>query len=98
MAARPRPPALPGTWFGGNLREFRQDMLAFYVRLARTCGDIASMRLGPNRIYLIAHPDLIEEVLVHKAKQFRKHYVVRMNRLLLGNGLLTSDGEFWLRQ
>ena len=41
---------------------------------------------------------LIEEVLVHKAKQFRKHYAVRMNKLLLGKGLLTSDGDFWLRQ
>src|SRR5947209_3386900 len=35
MASRALPPALPGTWLGGNLREFRQDMLAFYVRLAR---------------------------------------------------------------
>jgi cytochrome P450 len=92
------PPGPPGTFFGGNLREFRQDMLAFYVRLARDYGDVSSLRLGPTRIYLIAHPDLIEEVLVQKAKQFRKHYAVRMNKLLLGNGLITSEGDFWLRQ
>ncbi len=98
MATHAIPPSLPGTLFGGNLREFRQDMLAFYVRTAHTCGDVSSLRLGPRRIYLIAHPDLIEEVLVHQAKHFRKHYVVRMNRLLLGKGLLTSDGDFWLRQ
>ena len=92
------PPGLPGTWLGGNLAEFRRDMLAFLVRGARTQGDVSRMRFGPRTLYLVAHPDLIEEVLVHKAKHFRKHFAIRMNRLLLGNGLLTSEGDFWLRQ
>src|SRR5438874_4267499 len=92
------PPGPPGTLLGGNLREFRQDMLGFYLRIAREYGDLISFRLGPRRLYLVNHPDLIEEVLVHRSRQFRKHYAFRMNRLLLGNGLLTSESDFWLRQ
>src|SRR5206468_4227904 len=61
-------------------------------------GDVVRVRLGPRSLYLVSHPDLIEEVLRHNSGNFRKHYALRMNRLLLGNGLLSSDGDFWLRQ
>ena len=56
------------------------------------------MRFGMRRVYLINHPDLIEQVLVGNARNFVKHYALKMNRLLLGEGLLTSEGDFWLRQ
>ena len=56
------------------------------------------LRFGFTRVYLISHPDLIEEVLVAEARNFIKHFALRMNRLMLGNGLLTSEGDFWLRQ
>jgi cytochrome P450 len=98
MPARAIPPGPPGTLLAGNLREFRQDMLGFYLRMSRQYGNLSSLRLGPRRIYLVNHPDLIEEVLVHQARNYRKHYALRMNRLLLGNGLLASEGGFWLRQ
>src|SRR5262245_7963816 len=73
-------------------------MLAFFVRSAREYGDVVALRIGPRTLYLVNHPDLIEEVLVHQARNYRKHYALRMNRLLLGNGLLSSEGDFWLRQ
>ncbi len=98
MFARAIPPGPPGTLFAGNLREFRQDMLGFYLRMSREYGNLSSLRIGPRRIYLVNHPELIEEVLVHQARNYRKHYAIRMNRLLLGNGLLASEGAFWLRQ
>jgi cytochrome P450 len=50
------------------------------------------------RVILLVHPDAVEQVLVTDNHNYRKHYGLRMNRLLLGKGLLTSDGEFWLRQ
>ena len=91
-------PGPQGTFLGGNLHEVRRDMLGFFLRIAREYGDVASFRLGPRRLHLINHPDLVEQVLVQRAKEFRKNYGFRMNRLLLGNGLLTSEGDFWLRQ
>ncbi|MGE5190904.1 MAG: cytochrome P450 [Deltaproteobacteria bacterium] len=92
------PPALPGHWLLGNLREFRQDMLGVYARCARECGDIASYRIGPRRLLFLSHPEYIEQVLVTENRKFIKHYALRLLKPTLGEGLLTSDGEFWLRQ
>jgi cytochrome P450 len=98
MAARSRAPRPQGTLFGGQLAEFAHGRLAFFTRCAREYGDVVAFRLGPRQCMLISHPDFIEQVLVTDSKNFRKHFGLRLNRLLLGNGLVSSDGEFWLRQ
>src|SRR5262249_41971832 len=59
---------------------------------------VFSLRFGLRRVLYLCRPDLIEQVLVNDARNFTKHYALRMNRTLLGNGLLTSEGDFWLRQ
>lgn len=59
---------------------------------------MVGLRFGPRRIYLLTDPAAIEEVLVGQARNFTKHFALRMNPALLGNGLLTSEGDFWLRQ
>jgi cytochrome P450 len=97
-APRPPPPGPPGHWLKGNLPEFRRDRLDFLCRCARDWGDLAALRFGPRRILLVSGPELIEEVLVNQARHFRKHFALRLNPLVLGNGLLTSEGDFWLRQ
>ena len=56
------------------------------------------MRFAHRHIYLINHPDIIEEVVVTQSRNFIKHFALRLNPLVLGKGLLTSDREFWLRQ
>lgn len=93
-----RPPGPPGRWIGGNLREFRADPLGFLTDLARRYGDVAAMRLGPANIWMLNHPDLVEDVLVTKNRVFRKHFALREARPSLGEGLLTSEGDFWRRQ
>jgi cytochrome P450 len=65
---------------------------------AREFGGVASLRLAFRNIWLITEPALIESVLITQAKQFRKHFALRINPIVLGNGLLTSEGELWLRQ
>ena len=93
------PPGPRGTLVGGNLRDFVTHGLDFYSRLAREYGDLSSFRFGPfRRVFLANHPDLIEQVLVTDAKHYVKHFGVRNYMPVLGNGLVTSDGEFWLRQ
>ena len=98
MTTATLPPGPKGRFFGGNLEELRRDPLGLYTRCAREFGDFTTMRFGLRRVYLINHPDLIEQVLVGNARNFIKHYALKMNRLLLGDGLLTSEGDFWLRQ
>jgi cytochrome P450 len=92
------PPGPKRHLLSGNLPEFRRDMLAFLTRCARDYGDVVSVRLGPRRFIMLNQPAYIEEVLVTNSRNFGKHYAFRFNRLLLGNGLLSSGGEFWLRQ
>src|SRR5204862_1541864 len=56
------------------------------------------LRLGPNRIWMLNHPDLVEEVLVTHNRRFIKHFALRRARPSLGEGLLLSEGDFWRRQ
>jgi cytochrome P450 len=92
------PPGPRGSLLTGHLAELRRDSLGFYTRCTREFGDFITLRFGWKRVFLINHPDLIERVLVTDARNFTKHFGLRMNRRLLGNGLLTSEGDFWLRQ
>jgi cytochrome P450 len=96
-AAR-RPPGPPQDWLFGNLREFSRDRLGSLTRWSREYGDLVSARFGPRSILFANHPDLVEEVLVNQNRKFIKHYRLRDARRTLGQGLLTSEGDFWRSQ
>jgi cytochrome P450 len=98
MGDMPLPPGPKGRLLTGHLREFRGDRLSFYVRCARDFGDVVALRFVSRRVFLVSHPDLIESVLVTHARNYIKHFALRLNPLVLGQGLLTSEGDFWLRQ
>lgn len=72
--------------------------LEYFSGLARDFGDIAGIRILNFKTIFINHPDTIEEVLVTKARMYSKGRVLRANRHVFGDGLLTSEGDFWLRQ
>jgi len=97
---RNQPPktGLIGRFIGGHLIDFNRDALGFITRTARQYGDLVELHFGPFPIFLISHPDLIEEVLVPKNHLFAKGRGLGRTRLLLGQGLLTSEGDFWKRQ
>src|SRR5450631_135166 len=89
----PEPGALDGVF-----SPFRREPLKFLTAAAREYGDIVGLRFLHFRTYLISHPDYIEDVLVNHPRKFVKGRVLRANKRLFGNGLLTSEGDFWLRQ
>lgn len=98
MPTNALPPGPKGTLLGGSLSDFNTHRLDFFLRVAREHGDLASFRFGPRRMFLVSNPDLIEQVLVTDAKHYIKHFGARMYKPVLGNGLVTSEGSFWLRQ
>jgi len=98
MKRQLRPPGPPQRLFTGSFRAFRTDLLGFLKGSAETYGDIVSFRLGRRRCLLVNHPDLIEQVLFKQSKHFVKPFAFRFTRPVLGNGLLTSEGSYWLRQ
>lgn len=77
----------------GDLLAFRADRLGFLTRLARERGDAVPFRLGPYRVWLLAHPDHVHDVLVSHADRYRKGPVLQRARLVLGDGLLTAEGD-----
>jgi len=95
----PFPPEWKGSSILGVMREFNRDQLAFITRL-RSLGDVVRARFLYVPAYFIYHPTDIEYLLVTNAKNFRKAMSLRSNFFyrLVGNGLLTSDGDFWRRQ
>jgi len=66
--------------------------------VAREYGDLPYFRLVKTDVYLVNHPDLVREVLVTNQGNFTKSRVLQRARLLLGDGLLTSEDSFHMRQ
>jgi len=92
------PPGSVSRYPGQFVVEIARNPLAMMVAMQAEHGDIAHWRIGPQDIYLFSHPDLIRDVLVTNQKNFHKSRGLERARRLLGNGLLTSEGDFHLRQ
>jgi cytochrome P450 len=93
-----RPPGPPQSWLFGNLKEFGHDQLGAMTRWAHEYGDLVSARFGIRNVLFVNHPDLVEEVLVNQNRKFIKHYRLRQTQRTLGQGLVTSEGDFWRGQ
>jgi cytochrome P450 len=92
------PPSLKRKFFGVNFLAFRRDPLGFLQAAARECGDIVHFKLGPQEVYFLNHPDYIKDVLVTHHQNFIKGRALQRSKRLLGEGLLTSEGDFHRRQ
>ncbi|HEY9721655.1 MAG TPA: cytochrome P450 [Oscillatoriaceae cyanobacterium] len=92
MPHRPRP------WLPWEpLLAFRRDPLAFLSALAQQ-GPVARFHVGPRAIVLLSRPELFRELLVTRQRQFVKSGALRRSKRVLGEGLLTSEGDAHLRQ
>src|SRR5262249_50223429 len=85
-------PAMPGLPVLGNLLAFRRDRLGLYEETARL-GRLARISLGHIPVYVVTCADLAREVLVDQAANFQKSAGMKFLHPLLGDGLLTSEGE-----
>src|SRR6476646_3317027 len=75
-----------------------RDPLVFFTSLARTYGDVVGYRMAGERLFLISDPQHIKDVLVTHNRNFTKSRGLERTKRILGNGLLTSEGAFHLRQ
>jgi cytochrome P450 len=96
--ARKEAPGPRSHWPGGNVFYFRRDPLKFLTRVAREYGDVVRFKVGPQRAFLLNHPDYVRDVLVTHHERFHKGRALQRAKRLLGEGLLTSEGAFWRRQ
>lgn len=61
-------------------------------------GDISYFRFGHQGIYFVNHPDYIQSVLIINQSKFIKNPGLRLTKRIIGNGLLTSEGEYHKQQ
>ncbi len=100
IAAAPvqNPPFIKGRPFLGVLAAFRKNPPEFLLNVARPRGELVHMRLGPQETYVISNPAWIKDILVTHQSNFMKSRVLERAKVLLGEGLLTSEGQHHTRQ
>lgn len=98
--AKPKcPPGPAGIPLLGSLLEARRDPLCFALNVTRTYGDITYFRIGIYTGYLLNHPDYFRHVLRLNHRNYsKKNYHFEKLKPVLGEGLITSDGDHWLHE
>lgn len=81
-----------------SFRFLGDNVLEHYVNTWRKYGDIVYTKLGPMHTYMLFDPEDIHHVLVRNQKNYMKGIAYEGFRLVVGNGLVTSEGDFWRRQ
>jgi len=77
----------------------QRDPLGFFVRAREQHGDVVAMHFGSVKAHLLSHPDHARHVLQEHHRKYSKESPGFLKlRLVLGDGLLTSEGDFWRRQ
>jgi len=98
-SAHREPPSPPGHFLIGNAPELASDPLNFVMQARRDYGDIVRLRFPFVRAYLVAHPDDIKHVVQDNHDNYTKKNIdYRLLKGGLGEGLLTSDGPYWVSQ
>ena len=75
-----------------------RDPLSFLTAVAARYGDLTHFSVGAEQIYVVAHPDLVRELLVVNQRSLSKGTGLQRVKSILGEGLLTSEGPLHLRQ
>jgi cytochrome P450 len=95
----PLPPKTKGFPVVGALPTLLREQLAFLENARAKYGDIYTLDLGPMSMVMLNHPDFAQYVLRDNAKNYSKGGPIWDSvRSLIGNGLVVSEGDFWLRQ
>src|SRR5712691_4336949 len=82
----------------GVLPRLLQVPPAYLLSLARDFGDLVYMRLATQNAYLVSDPDAIRDILITHQANFTKSRMLERAKVLLGEGLLTSEGDAHTRQ
>lgn len=80
------------------MSQIRRDLIQFMKDSIDSYGEVVRYRFGPIIIHLFHHPDHVQHILQGRHRNFCRSSFYDQMKLLLGEGLLTSDGDFWLKQ
>lgn len=88
------PPGPRKKFLGDRLLSLQRDPLGYLQKLEREYGDVVHFKIGPQHMIVLNHPDDIRDVLVTHSRNFVKGYTLQQAKRVLGEGLLTSEGEY----
>jgi cytochrome P450 len=94
LDSMPGPPGLPVV---GNLFTYARDPLGSQLRWVAEYGDLVRYRLGGQDIVLTTDPEIVRDVYTTSADRFEKGRALKAATRIVGNGLLTSEGEEHMR-
>jgi len=101
MPALNAPPIVkhPRHWLLGPAYYVRRDPLAWIPRWIEEYGDIFTLVAPFGRATVVARPEWARHVLIDAYARYQaKSRAYGVLRILFGNGLVTSEGEFWRGQ
>jgi cytochrome P450 len=79
-------------------RRMMRDPLGLIEELHRDFGDVVRMRIGPIAYYMLFHPDHVKHILQDNNHNYVKGAIIARSKVLIGDGLFSSEGESWRRQ
>jgi cytochrome P450 len=94
----PRPPGPPATAMLTELRALQRGPVEYFGSLAQRFGPVARTRIGHERIVVVSDPAAVHDLLVRQQGLLHKDRITNLLRRSLGEGLLTSEGDFWRKQ
>lgn len=96
----PLPPVVPGALpvVGNALQVRRQGVLPLLAASRSQLGDVFRLSIGVRNVFVVASPEGAAHILQQNARNYGKSRTYQRMRLMLGNGLLSTEGEPWRRQ
>jgi cytochrome P450 len=92
------PPGPEGEGKLGCLPEMRANPMEFLEQVALQYGGIARVNMGDYYSYLVSEPKLIKQVLVDNYDKYKKNTRYKQVRMVIGEGMLLSEGDIWKHQ
>jgi len=101
----PLAPKATGGWPIGSARPFTADPIGFFAKYIPKYGGVFQLtsvffKLIPNfeTLAIVSDPKVVKHIMQDNNKNYVKSYGYRVLKVLLGEGLLTSEGDFWRKQ
>lgn len=99
------PPTAEGETFIGSARDFATDTLGFIEKNIPIYGEVFQLKsiffrfiTNFDRVVVVSDPDMVKHIMQDNNRNYVKSYGYRILKVLLGEGLLTSEGDFWRKQ
>jgi len=84
--------------FLGNMLQLRNERIQFFLQQQKDLGNVYRIVIPTRKVMVVSDPEWIKYILVDNNKNYGKSFAYDSIKIFLGNGLLTSEGEFWKRQ